>query len=81
MSAAPRRDREFAPGQWVYVWRKPPRSMREPYTLQRDRWVRPGLVILQRGGSVWVAMRSRLWKCSSEQLRSANREESMGAEL
>ena len=72
--------REFLPGQWVYVWRAIPR-FRKTHQLQRDRWVGPGSVVIQRGGTVWVAMRTRLWKCSAEQVREATRLESWGAEM
>lgn len=30
----------------------------------RSRWVGPGVVILQNGHTVYVAVRSRLWKCN-----------------
>ena len=80
--AAPHRDRSFTPGQWVYVWRRcPPASGRKPYGFQRDRWVGPGLVVQQYRTTVWVAMRGRLWKCSSEQLRFASHEEALGAQF
>jgi hypothetical protein len=72
--------KEFAPGQWVYVWRKV-KVRAKTHVLQRDRWVGPGAVVWQNGQTVWVAMRSRLWKCSSIQVRSATRAESLGAEL
>ena len=36
---------------------------------------------LQQGHTVWVSMRSRLLKCNSDQLRPANHEEAVGAEL
>ena len=56
--------RVFTRGQWVYVWRRAPNRGRKQNVLQRDRWVGPGIVALQNGGTVWVGMRSRLWKCS-----------------
>ena len=72
--------KEFAPGQWVYVWTKI-KGRAKTHVLQRDRWVGPGAVVWQNGQTVWVAMRSRLWKCSSIQVGSATRAESLGAEL
>eukprot|EP00959_Pyramimonas_sp_CCMP1952_P026049 546745-Pyramimonas_sp.AAC.1 len=39
------------PGQWVFVWRRAPTSGKKTYALQRDRWVGPGLVLLQSGGT------------------------------
>eukprot|EP00435_Cladocopium_sp_Y103_P074255 s37_g47.t1 len=71
--------REWASGQWVYVWRKLPGTGGGHMT--RSRWVGPGLVIMQHKHSVWVSMRSRIWKCSSDQLRAASHLESLGAEL
>ena len=71
--------RQWAQGQWVYVWRKLPGTGGGHMT--RSRWVGPGVVIMQSGHSVWVAMRSRIWKCSSDQLRAANHLEALGAEL
>ncbi len=70
----------FSPGQWVYVWRKV-KGRAKTHVLQRDRWVGPGAVVWQNGQTVLVAMRSRLWKWSSLQVRYATRAESLGAEL
>eukprot|EP00969_Alexandrium_andersonii_P196901 8699249-Alexandrium_andersonii.AAC.1 len=56
------RDVQYSPGQWVYVWRRGIGS-------RPGRWTGPGAVALQRGHSVWVGVRGRLWLCSSEQLR------------
>lgn len=73
------RQRTWTPGQWVYVWRK--------YTgtggghTTRARWTGPGLVVQQHSHTVWVSMRSRIWKCSSDQLRPANQAETIGAEM
>jgi len=47
----------------------------------RSRWVGPGMVVLQRGGTVWVAMRSRLWKCSADQVRPASADEEAATAL
>eukprot|EP00959_Pyramimonas_sp_CCMP1952_P267037 5583242-Pyramimonas_sp.AAC.1 len=62
--------REFSPGQWVYVWRRMTRSSSRADALgrRRDGWCGPGAVVLAQGGTVWVAVRARLWKCSAEQL-------------
>ena len=46
-----------------------------------SRWVGPGLVIMNSQGIVWVAMRTRLWRCSSEQLRPAFPSEVLGSQL
>jgi hypothetical protein len=43
--------------------------------------VGPGLVILQNGHTVYVAMRIRLWKCNSNQLRPANSTEELAMEV
>ena len=59
---APRhRDTKYSPGDWVYVWRRAPRTQRKTYALQRDRWTGPGVVVFQHNNSVWVSMRARLW--------------------
>eukprot|EP00435_Cladocopium_sp_Y103_P028304 s1227_g7.t1 len=73
------KERTWTPGQWVYVWRKFSGTGGGHAT--RARWVGPGLVVQQYNHSVWVAMRSRVWKCSSDQLRPANDAESLGAEM
>ena len=80
LRARPHSDRFYAPGQWVYVWRRAAGRNRT-HALQRDRWTGPGAVVWQQGGTVWVAMRTKLWKCSSEQVRLATHPESLGAEL
>lgn len=54
------RQRVWTPGQWVYCWRKFTGTGGGHTT--RARWVGPGLVIQQYHHSVWVAMRSRIWK-------------------
>lgn len=41
----------------------------------------PGLVILQTGHTVYVAVRSRLWKCNVDQLRPANEMEELGMQV
>ena len=69
------RDRNYHRGQWVYVWRNRTGGP------SLSRWVRPGLVALQDGTTVWVSMSGRLWKCAREQIREATNHESLGAEL
>jgi len=73
------KERTWTQGQWVYCWRKFSGTGGGHTT--RARWMGPGLVIQQQGHTVWVSMRSRVWKCSSDQLRPANYSESLGAEL
>jgi len=68
------RYRTWTAGQWVLVWRIAQGS-------ERARWVGPGLVILQNGHTVYVAMRSRLWKCNTDQLRPATATEEMGMQV
>ena len=70
----------FAPGQRVHVLRKA-KGKAKSHVLQRDRWVAPEAVVRQSGRTVWVAVRSGLWKCSPLQVGSATRAESLGAEL
>ena len=72
--------KSYSPGQWVYVWRRV-KGKSKSHVFQRDRWVGPGAVVWHQGTTVWVAMLSRLWKCSSVHVRPATRAESLGAEL
>ena len=71
------KQRTWTKGQ--FVWRKFPGTGNGHLT--RARWVGPGLVITQDSHSVWISMRSRIWKCCSDQLRPANHIEPLGAEL
>ena len=52
-----------------------------PLRRRSGLWRGPELVLLQTGHTVFVTMRSRLCKCSVEQVRSATSDEVMGAEL
>ena len=73
------RQRNWAIGQWVFVWRR----MATPGegNVTKSRWSGPGIVIMQSGHTVWVSLRSRLLKCNSDQLRAATHHETIGAEL
>lgn len=73
------RQRQWFPGQWVFVWRRFAGTGQGHVT--RCRWTGPGLVLMQSGHTVWVSMRARLLKCNSDQLRPASRDEAIGAEL
>ena len=73
------KQRQWAVGQWVYVWRKFPGTGQGHLT--RARWTGPGVVVLQAGHTVWVSMRARLWKRNSDQLRPATHHESIGADM
>ena len=73
------KQRQWFPGQWVYVWRRFAGTGQGHVT--KSRWSGPGLVLQQSGHTVWVSMRARLLKCNSDQLRSASHEEAIGAEL
>lgn len=73
------KQRQWFPGQWVFVWRRFAGTGQGHVT--RSRWSGPGLVLQQSGHTVWVSMRARLLKCNSDQIRSATHEESIGAEL
>lgn len=70
--------RQWAVGQWVFVWRTPGIPSGH---VSRSRWTGPGIVVLQHSHTVWVSMRTRLLKCSSDQLRPATHFESLGADL
>ena len=67
--------RSWAAGQWVMIWRT------SKTATVRSRWVGPGVVILQNGHTVYVAVRSRLWKCNVDQLRPANEMEELGMQV
>ena len=41
----------------------------------------PGIVIMQNGHTVYVAVRSRLWKCNTDQLRPASQTEEMAMQV
>ena len=70
--------RTWSPGQWVYCFR---RGKIGDNLHPTSRWVGPGIVVLQSKSVVFVAMRSRLWRCSPEQLRSAFPSEVLGRQL
>ena len=76
--AAPHQQRHWAPGQWVYVYR---RARANKGLHLRDRWVGPGIVVLSNNNTVYVGMRSRLWRCATEQLRPALSSEILGKDL
>ena len=63
------KQRTWALGQWVYVYRR--FSGTGQGHLTRSRWIGPGVVVLQAGHTVWVSMRARLLKCNSDQLRAS----------
>ena len=67
--------RSWAAGQWVMIWRT------SKTATVRSRWVGPGVVVLQNGHTVYVAVRSRLWKCNVDQLRPANEMEELGMQV
>ena len=69
---------DWRPGQWVYVFR---RGRPTDPLVPKARWVGPGMVLVNARGVVWVAMRSRLWRCSPQQLRAAFPTEVLGHRL
>ena len=70
--------RNWNPGQWVYCFRRGrPQDALHPVS----RWVGPGIVVLQSPSVVYVAMRTRLWRCAPEQLRPAFPSEVLGRQL
>ena len=76
--AAPHQGRQWSPGQWVYVFRRA-KAGQELHL--RNRWVGPGIVVLSNNNTVYVGMRSRLWRCSAEQIRPALPSEILGKDL
>ncbi|CAK9023782.1 unnamed protein product, partial [Durusdinium trenchii] len=75
---AAQQQRHWAPGQWVYVFRRA-RGNQDLHL--RDRWVGPGVVVVSNNDTVYVGMRTRLWRCSPGQLRAALPSEVLGREL
>eukprot|EP00959_Pyramimonas_sp_CCMP1952_P195397 4085965-Pyramimonas_sp.AAC.1 len=75
--------RSLVPGQWVFVWRHFSRTSLRGDSLgkRRDGWAGPGVVVLAEGTTIWVAMRTRLWKCSVEQVRLASSDEELGIQI
>ena len=76
--AATHQGRVWVPGQWVYVYR---RAKANQELHLRNRWVGPGVVVLANNQTIYVGMRSRLWRCTSEQLRPALPSEILGKDL
>ncbi|CAE7735919.1 unnamed protein product [Symbiodinium sp. CCMP2592] len=61
VKASTHQSRRFYAGQWVYCFRRGrPGDPLHP----RDRWVGPGLVVVANNSTVYVGMRTRLWRCS-----------------
>lgn len=54
-------DRTFSQGQWVYARRRQagPAAQRS-LSISRDRWIGPGVVVLQSGYIAWVGLRRRI---------------------
>ena len=73
LSARPSKQESFQEGDLIYVWRQP--------KLGSGKWTGPGVTILPTSGGAWVNMRGSLWRCTNCQMRSATREESLGAEV
>ena len=76
--SAVHQNRHWTPGQWVYVYRRG-RANQELHL--RDRWVGTGIVVLVNNNTVYVGMRSRLWRCAAERLRPALSSEILGKDL
>ena len=70
--------RSWSAGQWVYCFR---RGRNGDALHPTSRWVGPGIVVMQTPSVVWVAMRTRLWRCAPEQLRAAFPSEVLGRQL
>eukprot|EP00971_Amphidinium_carterae_P259107 5141971-Amphidinium_carterae.1 len=74
-------DKLYSLGQWVFVWRKHQAANRAHMQHRSGSWRGPGLVILQQGHTIYVSMKSRLWRCNVDQIRNAESAEMLGAEL
>ena len=76
--SAHHQSRQWTPGQWVYVFR---RAKQNQDLHLRDRWVGPGIVVAANNDTVYIGMRTRLWRCSKSQIRAALPNEVLGREL
>lgn len=65
--SATHQTKQWAQGQWVYVVRRGRHGQE--------------LVLVSNNRIVYVAMRTRLWRCSPEQLRPAMPAEVLGQEI
>ena len=69
-------------GDKVFVFRKPLQRRRGNQSDPRKAvWCGPGVVVLEEGANVWVAMRGEMWKCAKEQVRLATSEEAGAADI
>ena len=75
LRARSRVQRQFLPGEIVFVWRSwKVRGVMKP------SWVGPGVVLLPEGANSYVNVRGRLWKVCNEHLRPGTSEEIKGVE-
>ena len=76
-----RKDRNFIPGELVYVWRLGGKLSGTKKTgLHRGAWYGPGTILgteskiseaglVEPGAVIWVVMNDRLWRCAAQQIR------------
>eukprot|EP00439_Symbiodinium_sp_Y106_P027607 s1170_g3.t1 len=67
LRARPRTQKQFGPGDVVYVWR-------------HRAWEGPGVVIMPEGANCYVNVKGRLWKVANDHVRNAVSEEIKGTE-
>ena len=71
-SARTRTRPELQRGEWVWIYRR---------NRLGQRWMDgPGVVIMNAGASVWVVVRTQLFKVPSENIRKATNDEKLGIE-
>ena len=76
-----RKDRNFSPGELVYVWRLGGKLSGTKKTgLHNGAWYGPATILgteskisdaglVEPGSVIWVVMNDRLWRCSAQQIR------------
>ena len=82
LNAAPRPLKDYQVGDWVCVWRLLAGRREQDFSPEamfvgpgRVAMIEPALLPENKAGFIWVVMGTRIWKCSSEQLRPANEKE------
>jgi hypothetical protein len=86
--AQSRKDKNFCPGEIVYVWRQGVGKLAgtSKTGLHRGQWFGPGTILgtetrltekgtAESGSILWVIINDRLWRCSAPQVRKGSERE------
>ena len=86
--AQSRKDKNFCPGEIVYVWRLGVGKLAgtKKTGLHRGQWFGPGTILgtetrmnedgtTEPGSIIWVIINDRLWRCSAPQIRKGSERE------